>query len=122
MAFGSTLTLTVNAVAKVLNRINDENYGSEYYLRNGSTDEYRVTIRHSKEAPLADGKRMDRHLVTITHTVFGVSPAPDVSRIVSFTARVKENDDLTNAGYLFAAAVDYMDSATVQGDLLTWQS
>lgn len=122
MAFGATLTLTVNSVAKVLNRINDQDYGSEYYLRNAGVEEYRVTIRHSKESPLSDGKRMDRHLVTIIHTVFGVSPALDVQRIVTFTIRCKENDDLTAFGYLFAAAVDYVDNATVQGDLLTWQS
>lgn len=122
MAFGSTITLTVNSVAKVLNRINQDNYGSEYYLRNGSTDSYRVQIRHSQESPLPDGHRNDRHNVTITHVVFGTAPAPDVTRQVTFTARVKDNDSLTDMGYLFDAAVNYMDSATVQGDLLTWQS
>ncbi len=121
MAFGSTLTLTVNSVAKVLNRINDENYGSEYYLRS-ATDEYRAKVRHSKEAKQADGRWKDRHNVEITHTVFATSTTPVFERTISFTARVPNDDDLTLAGYLFAASVDYMDSTTVQGDLLTWQS
>ena len=121
MAFGSTLTVTVNAVAKVLNRINQDNYGSEYYLR-AAADQYRCLIRHSKEAPLADGRRKDRHNVEITHTVFATSTTPEYVRTVSFTIRCYETDDLTNMGYLFAGAVDYVDNATVQGDLLTWQS
>jgi hypothetical protein len=121
MAFGSTLTLTINAVAKVLNRINQDNYGSEYYLRS-TLDEYRVKIRHSKEAPQADGRKFDRHNVETTHTVYATATVPEIKRIHSSTFRCFETDDLTSAGYLFAGAIDYMDSATVQGDLLTWQS
>jgi hypothetical protein len=121
MAFGATLTVTVNAVAKVLNRINQDNYGSEYYLRS-TTDEYRMKIRHSKEAPQADGRRFDRHNVELTHVVFATSTTPVVTRIVSSTLRVLEADDLTPAGYLVAGFVDYVDNATVQSDLLTWQS
>jgi hypothetical protein len=121
MAFGATLTITVNAVAKVLNRINQDNYGSEYYLRS-STDEYRVKIRHSKESPLSDGRQFDRHNVEVTHTVFATSTVPEIKRIDSFTNRTLANDDITVAGYLFAGFVDYIDNATVQGDLLTWQS
>jgi hypothetical protein len=121
MAFGATLTVTVNAVAKVLNRINQDNYGSEYYLRS-STDEYRMKIRHSKESPQTDGRVFDRHNVELTHTIFAVGATPEVKRIVSSTFRILSNDDLTAAGYLTAGFVDYVDNATVQGDLLTWQS
>lgn len=121
MAFGSTATITINAVAKVLNRINQDNYGSEYYLRS-TTEDYRMKIRHSKESPQADGRVMDRHNVEITHTVFATSTTPEIKRIYSGTTRVYSTDDLTAAGYLFAGAIDYLDSSTVQGDLLTWQS
>lgn len=121
MAFGSTLTLTVNSVAKVLNRINQDNFGSEYYLRS-STDSYRVKIRHSSEAKQADGRSFDRHNVEVTHTVFATSTTPEIVRQFYIVGRVLNNDDLTTAGYLFAGFVDYLDSATVQGDLLTWQN
>jgi hypothetical protein len=121
MAFGATLTVTVNAVAKVLNRINQDNYGSEYYLRS-ATDEYRMKIRHSKEAPQADGRRFDRHNVELTHRVFATPTTAEIVRIASSTFRVYETDDLTPAGYLTAAFIDYVDSGTVQADLLTWQS
>lgn len=121
MAFGSTLTLTVNAVAKVLNRINQDNYGSEYYLR-GTTDEFRVKIRHSKEAPEKDGRQKDRHAIEFYHTVFATSTTPVVTRQMTTTLRVYGNDDLTLAGYLVAASDVFFGSGTVQADLLTWQS
>jgi hypothetical protein len=121
MAFGATITVTVNAVAKVLNRINQDNYGSEYYLRS-STDEYRMKIRHSKENPLADGRQFDRHNVELTHTIFATPTTLEIKRIASSTFRVLGTDDLTQAGYLTAAFVDYVDGGTVQSDLLTWQS
>lgn len=121
MSFGSTATITVNAVAKVLNRINQDNYGSEYYLRS-STDEFRMKIRHSKEAKQADGRKLDRHNVEITQTVFATSTVPALTRYTSLTIRCQEYDDVTLAGYLVAGSIDYLDSATVQGDLLTWQS
>jgi hypothetical protein len=120
MAFGATITVTVNAVAKVLNRINQDNYGSEFYLRS-STEEYRLKIRHSKEAVQADGRWFDRHNIELTHTVFAVGAAPAITRIASSTFRVLNNDDLTPAGYLTAALIDYVDSGTVQADLLTYQ-
>jgi hypothetical protein len=121
MAFGATATITINAVAKVLNRINDQDYGSEYYLRETLQD-FRMKIRHTKESPQADGRQLDRHNVEIVQTVFATSTAPEYKRYHSSTMRIDSKDDLTQAGYLFAGAIDYMDSATVQGDLLTWQS
>lgn len=121
MAFGATITVTVNAVAKVLNRINQDNYGSEYYLRT-TTDEYRMKIRHSKESPQNDGRRFDRHNVELTHRVFATPTAPEWVRIASSTFRVLETDDITLAGYLTGGFIDYVDGGTVQADLLTWQS
>lgn len=121
MAFGATLTITVNAVAKVLNRINQDNYGSEYYLRS-TTEEYRVKIRHSKESPLADGRQFDRHNVEVSYVLFATTTTPEVRRYDSFTNRTLGSDDITVAGYLFAGFATYMTNATVQSDLLTWQS
>lgn len=44
--FADPQTLTVNAVAKALVRINQDQYSSEYLLRS-STDEFRLKIRNS---------------------------------------------------------------------------
>jgi hypothetical protein len=121
MAFGATITVTVNAVAKVLNRINQDNYGSEYFLRS-SLDEYRLKIRHSKESPQADGRVNDRHVLELVHTVYAVGAVAEVKRKATATFVVLSTDDLTLAGYLTAALIDYVDSGTVQADMLTWQS
>lgn len=121
MSFGATLTVSVNAVNKVLNRINQDNYGSEYFLRT-ATDSYRAKIRHAKESPAADGTKLDRHNVELVHTIFGTSGAKDTVRTAYIVLRVPENDDLTTLGYFVAGFVDYLDSSTVQSDVLTWQS
>lgn len=41
-----TFTVTVNTVAKVLTMVDDSNYGSEYYLDDG-TEKYRFTVKHT---------------------------------------------------------------------------
>jgi hypothetical protein len=120
MAFGATLTVTINAVAKVLNRINQDNYGSEYMLRS-TTDEFRVKIRHSKENS-KNGVVMERHNVEITHTVFATATTDEVVRSTYIVVRGKLNDDVTPLGYLLAGFVTYVSNATVQSDLLSWQS
>lgn len=121
MAFGATITVTVNAVAKVLNRINQDNYGSEYWLKS-NTDEYRMKIRHQKESPQADGRRFDRHNIELTHRVFATPTAAEIVRISSYTLRVYDVDDVTVAGQVSGGFIDFVDGGTVQADMLAWLS
>lgn len=73
--FSDTITVTINAVAKVLTRINQDKYSSEYYLRS-ATDEFRMRIRHSSYSDkLRVGKVIDRHNVELIQTIFPVAPA-----------------------------------------------
>lgn len=75
MMFTDTITITINAVAKVLTRINTgENYASEYLLR-GTLDEFRLRIRHSSYTDKSRGQKMDRHNVEFTQTVYPVAPS-----------------------------------------------
>lgn len=74
MAFADTITITINSVAKVLARINQDSYSSEYFLRS-TTDEYRMKIRNSSYTNKATGKLVDRHNVELLQTVYPVSPA-----------------------------------------------
>jgi hypothetical protein len=119
MSFGATITLTSNSVAKVLNRINQDSYGSEYLLKT-TTESWRLKIRHTAEAPQPNGTRLDRHNVELTHTIFSTTTAPDVVRVFYSVYRIPYNDDLTAAGYVEDAFTSYMDNATVQADLLNW--
>jgi len=121
MSFGLTFTFTVNSVAKVLKRINQDNYGSEYLLRD-SVEEYRMLIRHQLEAPRAGAERFDRHNVELTHTVFATSTDPVIIRQLYIVVRNRAADSGTDTGYLFDAFINALDNATLQGDLLTWQN
>lgn len=67
--FPATITLTVNTVAKVLNRVNQDNYGSEYQL-NAGTESINLKIRHSADSRDGDGIVMKRHNVFVEHVVY----------------------------------------------------
>lgn len=122
MSFGSTIVLTVNAVAKTLNRVNQDNYGSEYLLRE-TLQEFRLKIRHSKVKSKSGGSDLDRHNIEVVQTVFAVAGVSDeVARTVYMIFMAPYNDNLTSVGYLTDAFVNYIDSATVQSDLATWQN
>jgi hypothetical protein len=83
---GDSISITINAVAKVLKKINQDSYSSEYLLR--ETDgEWRLKIRHSTEKALIQGEKMDRHNVELSHTIFGVAPDDGYTVIVSSTLR-----------------------------------
>lgn len=71
--FADTITITINAVDKILNRINQDAYSSEYFLR-GSDDDFRLKIRHTNYVSKTSGRTIDRHNVEFTQTVYPVSP------------------------------------------------
>lgn len=74
MAFPETITITINAVAKVLNRIRDVDYGSEYRFRNANVESFKLLIKNSTYVDKTTKRSVDRHSVELTHTVNPVSP------------------------------------------------
>jgi ABC-type uncharacterized transport system fused permease/ATPase subunit len=84
--FGDSITLTVNAIAKTLKKINQDSYSSEYLLREAD-GEHRLTVRHSAEKALIQGEKMERHNVEYRRTVFGTSPDDGYQVVVSSTLR-----------------------------------
>lgn len=72
--FADPTTLTVNAVAKNLIRINQDKYSSEYLLRN-ALDEYRLFLRNTSYTDKKRAVLIDRHNVEFVHTVYPVAPA-----------------------------------------------
>lgn len=83
MAFPDTITITINSVARVLTRIKDDGYSSEYRLRLAGTDEFRFFIRNTTYTDKVSGRAVDRHAVELTHTVLPVAPAvvPTVRKV-----------------------------------------
>lgn len=87
--FPNTITITIDGNAKVLTKITEQNYSSEYRLRETSGN-MTLRIRHSNYADKARlNKSVDRHNVEFVHTVYGVSDAPNTVRKTYF---VIEND------------------------------
>jgi len=72
---GDTLSVTISGSAKVLPKIKDGTYDSEYLLRE-SLQEYRAKVRHSN-AKDTNGVVQDRHNVEFTVKVFATSSTPE---------------------------------------------
>lgn len=94
--FADPQTVTINAVAKVLQKINQDGYSSEYLLRS-ATDEYRLFIRNTKRTDKKLGVSFDRHNVELVHTIFPVAPATlSTSRKTYFVVENQVGDTLTD--------------------------
>lgn len=120
MTLANPIVVTENAVATDLPKINLDNYGSEYRA-NVSGGQLSLKIRHQSIAQTKGGKKQDRHVVDLTHTVFAVDPAPQRIRRAYLVIQHDYDDDLTGVSYLSQALVDLMTDAHI-ADVLSWQS
>lgn len=77
--FADTITITINAVAKVLTRINQDKYSSEYILRDVN-DSFRLQIRNTILTDKSRGVTIERHNVELVQTVFATATTPVVVR------------------------------------------
>lgn len=93
MALGQpTLTVTINGVGKILNRIADDGYTSEYLLR-GTLDEFRVKIRHSSYTDTKRAVAIERHNVELTQTIYPVAPSTKSTVRKAYTILENETGD-----------------------------
>lgn len=121
MSLGTnTITITLGTETKVLNRINQDHYSSQYYLRE-KLQEFTVNVRHSQEAIQQDGTRFDRHNVEIIHVIFATETSPAISRTAYSVFRNKRSDDYEGVEETFSSLVGLTDP-TVLADLLAWKS
>lgn len=81
--FATTLTLTIAGNARVLNRVNQDSYGSEYQYSD-STQSITMKIRHSLDTPDSDGVIMKRHNVFVEHIIFP-TPTAAMQKFTSTT-------------------------------------
>lgn len=91
--FPSTISITV-AVGNtiVLNRVNQDNYGSEYQFA-GATESAVLKIRHTLENPQKDGRRFKRHNVFFEHVVYPTPTADSKINSMTLTMRNLEMSD-----------------------------
>jgi hypothetical protein len=121
MALGQpTLTVTINAVAKVLNRIADDGYTSEYLLR-GTLDEFRAKIRHSTYTDKR-GVVIDRHNVEFVQTVFPVAPSEKSTVRKIYAVLENENADDATASLNFYNGFVALLTSAHNAELINWIS
>lgn len=112
----NTLTLTIGGTAKVLTRINQDNYGSEYRLIS-ATERIIMKIRHS--TAMSKGRQFDQHNVLVEWISTPASPAEPTTMTVSTTLRGQVGTDPANLDALSDALgvlVAAQAAAIVQGD------
>lgn len=110
--FSDTITLTIGGSAKVLNRIRQDNYSSEYLLReNGG--EHRMFIRNTNYTDKKRGVGLDRHNVEVRITVFPVAPATlSTVRKVYFVIENQQGDTLSESVNVAAALFAWGTAST----------
>jgi hypothetical protein len=119
--FGNTITLPQAGGDKVLTRIKEQDYSSEYLLRE-TLGEYRMQIRHSKVGATAQRPyEADRHNVQVTHVVYAAGDVPQYERKFYFVLEHKPGDTATNlADALCDLAIATSDAFLVS--LQGWES
>jgi hypothetical protein len=110
--FADPQTLTVNSVAKALNKIGVGNGTSEYLLRT-STDEFRLNIRNTSYTDKKRDVQIDRHNVEFVHTVFPVAPAThSLVRKAYVVIENQKGDTLTDPTYVASALFAWLTAST----------
>lgn len=89
--FANTLTITINSVARILTRVNQDNYGSVYRLKD-ATQEFTLKFRNSTEA--SDGvEPLERHNMFFEHIVYATSTTTEKKYTMSSTLRMRKTSD-----------------------------
>lgn len=115
--FAATETLTINSVPYVLNRVNQDSYGSEYsYV--GATDSVNMKIRHSTDSVDGDGITMLRHNVFVEHVVYPTATTEMEKYTYTCTIRVGKYNDPDEGTYLGQAVEAWLGTSTNLADIV----
>lgn len=105
---GTTITITVNSVAKVLARVSDpEPYSATYFLADSSTRDYELSIKHT--IPKVRGASKESHLVrldVVDYDADGVVIRKQSYWTVSEVSIGRQ--DTTQLGYYAASVMAYL--------------
>lgn len=115
--FAATITITMNAVAKILNRVNQDNFGSTYTLVS-STEKIQMLIRHSVDNSVAGAPKIDRHNIFIERWIYATPTTAEEYYSFTATMRQYQVSDPLKMGYLAAGVTDWLDTAGVITDLV----
>jgi hypothetical protein len=109
--FTDPQSVTVNAVARSLIRINQDQYSSEWLLRS-STDEFRMFIRNTTRTDKARSVLIDRHNIELRWTVFPIAPATrSYVRRTTVTVENEQGDTLTDPVGVAVGLCNYLSAS-----------
>lgn len=117
---GDTITITHNAVARVLVKNNQDNYSSEYLLRT-ATDEFQLFVRHARETAKAGVVPFERHNIEFVHTKFATLTTVEQQQRATYTVRCRRGDDPAEALLTAKAINGWLTDANVT-KLIAWES
>jgi hypothetical protein len=108
---GTTLTVTINGVAKVLKRNNSsEPYTATYFLADSSTLDYTLTVKHT--IPKVRGASKESHLVRLDAQTYDVDGAPIRTQstwVVSEVSAGRQNS--TDLNYMAQGLFGFLNTA-----------
>jgi len=113
--FADPLAITYNSVVKNLNRVNQDNKGSDYYLDDG-TEKFSASVRHTIPARGGSG---ESHMIRLDVDHHDATSGAFLRRVSTWTV-TKTFDavqDTTKSSYCLGALVAALTS-TIQGKLL----
>lgn len=109
---GTTATVTINSVAKVLARINDsEPYSATYFLEE-ATREYTLQIKHT--IPATRGASKESHLVRLDVVDYDATSGELVRKQSAWTVMECSSgrQESTDLGYFVAGLQGFLDTST----------
>jgi len=121
--FGDSITINLGGAggtARVLKKINQDNYSAEYLHRN-STDEVRMKVRHTTETSKNGKAPLDRHNVVLSQTVFATLVDEELFREFYFVFRATPGDTEADVVDLAEGLAEWQVSANLIA-LLGWES
>lgn len=119
--FADTITITINSVAKVLNRVADDGYTSEYLLRS-AIEEFRLKIRHSTyNAKDRNNVKVDRHSAELQQRFFRAAPEVDIVRKSYLVIENDSKDGVTDPLNFTLGFVAFFNGANTT-KLVNWES
>lgn len=90
--FANTITIGFSSGSVTLNRINQDQYSSEYMKRT-ATNQYTLKVRHSTSKATASKPAYDRHNVEIIVKTFAVDDTPEYDTKAYFVMEQLPSDD-----------------------------
>lgn len=117
--FANTLTITIDGVANVLVRVNQDNYGSTY-VKKTALDSMTLQFRNSTESQNGKVAPFDRHNMFFEHIVYATTTVPEKNYTMSSVMRLSKSSD---PAYLDKLAAGFITLLSAQKTgLIAWES